>query len=755
MPARRLPKTLPSWREVLATPEPELWYPLMIDPATPEGADAVQELMSRAETLFVHDTLDKQISDLISSRNPRRPLSEVETQREVEALLAGRALAEYGRWALFPWSRRLVRLLPPDEFTELRSDRNRNKLTRAEQAKLRKLKLALAGLSVGNAIATTLALEGVFGELRLADFDTLDLSNMNRIRCAVHHIGVNKAIISARQIFEQNPYANLVLYTDGVTPDNLGEFIDGDGESGRVDIVLDECDSLAIKIKLREEARARKLPVLMETSDRGMLDIERFDLEPDRPILHGMLGGMTSADIAKLPPEQRMGLILKIVGEETISARLAASLLEVGHTLKGLSQLGSDVTLGGATTTIAVRRLGLGMPLASGRVFIDVNSQLSDVKSPGGITHDAVRARKERELAQVRELVRYAAMAPSDGNNQPWRFTYSDGALQVLHDASRSGGPSHEPGRQLALIAIGAAIENITIAARARGRSAECELFPSARRPELVAEIQLGTLPGGPDEDPLFEQIGRRVTNRRFGTRTHLAPVHAQALTSAARDGGAKLQLCTDRALLDELGQILGEADRMRLLSPVLHAEAMAQVRWTEADAHASRDGLGLDVFASPADSITLNLMRSPMVSKLLRDVKGGDGLTRGAAAAVASSAALGLLTAPGSSPPALVRGGRALQQVWLTASALGLAVHPYNVLVNLFARVERFQGAGLDKHEVRAVAELRERFTRCFAVSLADAEILLFRLSYAEPPSARTLRRGVDEIFTADASPS
>jgi hypothetical protein len=31
----------------------------------------------------------------------------------------------------------------------------------------------------------------------------------------------------------------------------------------------------------------------METSDRGVLDVERFDLEPDRPIFHGLLPGCT------------------------------------------------------------------------------------------------------------------------------------------------------------------------------------------------------------------------------------------------------------------------------------------------------------------------------------------------------------------------------------------------------------------------------------------------------------------------------
>lgn len=749
MRARRLPKTLVPWREALAWVEQDSWFPLIFDRMVPAEAEAMDELVSEGVAIFIHDMLEAQLKDLVRSRTPSKNYSDEELAQEIAKLLGDLPMYDYGRWAFFPWSRRLVHLLPPDAFIELRSDRNRNKITADEQARLRKVKIALAGLSVGNAVAVTLALEGVFGELRLADFDTLDLSNMNRIRCGVHHLGLNKAIIAARQIFEQNPYANLVLYTDGVTPENIGEFIDGRGPGDRVDIVIDECDSLAIKLKLREEARARGLPVLMETSDRGMLDIERFDLEPDRPILHGLVGGVTSDQVNSLPPPARLGLILQIAGLHTISPRLAASLLELNLTLKGFSQLGSDVTLGGATTTTAVRRLALGLPLASGRVYIDVNAQLAQVTSPP--LPDVSRPHRLREIAEVRELVQYAIMAPSHGNEQPWRFEYVDGVLRVRHDEARSGGPRDEIGRHWALVALGGALCNLQIAAGVKGREAQVQLFPAKDDPSLVAEVRLERRADGPADDPLFEEIPRRATNRQLGTRAHLSPVHVQALTAAARDSGAKLQLCTDRALLTELGQLIGEAERLRLLTPLLHAPTMRQIRWTEAEAHDTQDGIRVEAMAvTPMDLAAFQLLRSTDVAKVLRDTNGGRLLMMSSVQALASSAAVGLLTIPGQTPTALVRGGQAMQQLWLTASALGVAVHPINTLIDMFARVERYAGAGFDKREIQRFLEMRERFTRVFTVALADVEILLFRLSYADPAPLRTLRRPVDAVFSA-----
>jgi tRNA A37 threonylcarbamoyladenosine dehydratase len=51
-------------------------------------------------------------------------------------------------------------------------------------------RIGVVGLSVGQSVALTLALERSFGELRLADFDRLDLSNLNRIRAGVHDLNL-------------------------------------------------------------------------------------------------------------------------------------------------------------------------------------------------------------------------------------------------------------------------------------------------------------------------------------------------------------------------------------------------------------------------------------------------------------------------------------------------------------------------------------------------------------------------------------
>src|SRR6185503_6833318 len=115
------------------------------------------------------------------------------------------------------------------------------------------------------------------------------------------------------------------------------------------------------------------LPVVMATSHRGMLDVERFDLEPERLPFHGLLGGVTAAELAGLTTKQKIPYVLRILDPQRLSERTAASLMEVKETLSTWPQLASEVALGGAQVANAVRRVALGELTVSGRFYTDLD----------------------------------------------------------------------------------------------------------------------------------------------------------------------------------------------------------------------------------------------------------------------------------------------------------------------------------------------------------------------------------------------
>ncbi|XFE76024.1 ThiF family adenylyltransferase [Algoriphagus halophilus] len=93
----------------------------------------------------------------------------------------------------------MVHVLAEEEFIKIRTLRNNFKITPSEQDLLSKKKVGIVGLSVGQSIALAMTLERGYGEIRLADFDTLELSNLNRLKAGVTSLGLEKVILAARR----------------------------------------------------------------------------------------------------------------------------------------------------------------------------------------------------------------------------------------------------------------------------------------------------------------------------------------------------------------------------------------------------------------------------------------------------------------------------------------------------------------------------------------------------------------------------
>ncbi len=341
----------------------------------------LDELLKRVPQVQVFDQLHGQLTELVRSLNPSVRYTREELDVAAQSHLQGTPAEEYGVWVFYPWSNRLVHLLDESEFALVRTDRNRNKITREEQALLATKKVGVIGLSVGQSVSLTMALERSFGEIRLADFDTLELSNLNRIRSGVHNLGVSKVVNVAREIAEIDPFLKVTCFHEGITRENIDRFLT---EGGNLDVLVEECDSVDVKIYARQRAKALRIPVIMDTSDRGLIDVERFDLEPERPILHGRLDDLNEFNPSMpIPDDQRIRISSAIVGFEELSPRMRSSIGLIGKELCTWPQLASSVALGGASACDIVRRMLLNEFRVSGRWYLDPAELLTADKALG------------------------------------------------------------------------------------------------------------------------------------------------------------------------------------------------------------------------------------------------------------------------------------------------------------------------------------------------------------------------------------
>ncbi|HYE59744.1 MAG TPA: ThiF family adenylyltransferase [Candidatus Kapabacteria bacterium] len=276
-----------------------------------------------------------------------------------------------GDWIYFPWNGMLVHQVNESQYFALRTNRNHNIITENEQEILSRAVVGVVGLSVGSNVATSVMYSGMSTAMKLADFDTLDTTNLNRIRAGIADIGLSKVDILSRQLYEMNPYAKLHPYEQGLTKEVLEDFVSGDPKPR---VIFEIIDNFEMKIFLRQLARKEGVPVIMfsNVGDSVLIDIERFDMDQNLPLFNGRVGS-TPEDILRHPDitdADKNAYAIQLVGPENIPRRVLDSVYDIGKTLVGRPQLMSTVTISGGVGAYLARQIILGFPVPSGRWLV-------------------------------------------------------------------------------------------------------------------------------------------------------------------------------------------------------------------------------------------------------------------------------------------------------------------------------------------------------------------------------------------------
>lgn len=328
--------------------------------------------------LIVDDYIDLAIDELFDIEFPAK--KDNKTTEEVNSFgseLTGGAPNEWGEWVYYPWLNKVVHFPPVDSLRALRTSRNRNLITAAEQLKLYSSTILIIGMSVGSNVVEALVASGIGGKLILVDMDKIEPSNLNRIRSPYHHVGLHKVEAISRKVWEIDPYIEIVGYLDGLNEENLSEILD----AFKVDVIVDEMDELRMKVLLREAAKARQLPVVMaaDDGDNALIDVERYDQDSELKLFGGRIPPDILERVKKEKiPRAELGVMIGryFVGAENIPLRMFQSLTEVGKTLPSWPQLGGAAALSGITLAYVIRKILLGEKLRTGRSLISLDEKL-------------------------------------------------------------------------------------------------------------------------------------------------------------------------------------------------------------------------------------------------------------------------------------------------------------------------------------------------------------------------------------------
>lgn len=349
--------------------------PVIFDLKNKKDQEKLLKLFDGKKIQYVIDDYEEQHLELFGIKNPSHvytPTFKDEFNEYFSNLKKEKPLWQDGNWVYFPWSSRLVHILSEDDFQIVRTGRNKNLINAEEQEKFYNSTVGIAGLSVGNSVTLTIVLQGGCKHLKLADMDRLALTNTNRIRVGVDNLGVLKVEMTARQIYEINPYAEIELFPEGLSKDNIEKFFKG------LDVVIDEIDNLAVKYLIREQAQKNRIAVVMaaDNGDNAVVDIDRFDLDKNTPFFHNRMGEVSYEMLSTLDKFGIGKMITKLVGPENVTKLMQESLMEMGKTIVSWPQLGGAALLNGSAVAYCIRKILNGQPLENNRALISLDEKL-------------------------------------------------------------------------------------------------------------------------------------------------------------------------------------------------------------------------------------------------------------------------------------------------------------------------------------------------------------------------------------------
>ncbi|MGI9433753.1 MAG: Acg family FMN-binding oxidoreductase [Geminicoccaceae bacterium] len=317
--------------------------------------------------------------------------------------------------------------------------------------------------------------------------------------------------------------------------------------------------------------------------------------------------------------------------------------------------------------------------------------------------------------AAYRELVHYATMSANSHNTQPWVFAIEGDQIRLSPDPDRRC-PVVDPHDHHVFASLGCAAENIMIAADAFG------LHGGLSFDEAASSITIALDRASRRTTPAFQAIPeRQCTRAEFSGEA--APVDVlKQLETFASQAGIDLHLLTDDKQKLQIIEYVVAGNSAQMDEDAFVEELRSWIRFNEAEALATRDGLTYRSVGSPASPRWLGKL---LFSMMFRKKTENEKYRR----QIANSSGVAVFACAEQTKAGWIDAGRAYQRFALLSTALGLR----HAFVNQPVEVPEI------RPQLASYLDLGER--------LPD---LVVRFGYGDP-TPRTLRRPVRDVLARE----
>ena len=272
----------------------------------------------------------------------------------------------------------------------------------------------------------------------------------------------------------------------------------------------------------------------------------------------------------------------------------------------------------------------------------------------------AVTRARLGETPALADLIRYASLAPSGHNAQPWKFRADGKRLEIIPDYSRRT-PIVDPDDHHLFVSLGCAAENLALACKASGHPAEVSFDP-VRGGRVLFELGDNT----PRPSPLLDAIVTRQSTRTVYEARPVSTADLKTLVAISATPGVDLVLISDHPQQKRVSDLVVAGNSAQMSDQAFVRELRTWLRFSPKQALQTGDGLFSVTTGNPVLPAWLGTTFFDLAFKTSAE---NDKYVR----QIASSAGIAVFCAQNATPEHWVHAGRAAQRFALQATALGL----------------------------------------------------------------------------------
>lgn len=352
---------------------------------------------------------------------------------------------------------------------------------------------------------------------------------------------------------------------------------------------------------------------------------------------------------------------------------------------------------------------------------------------------------EERE--KITRILAAAAAAPSGDNSQPWRFVVRGKSIEFHYIPERDH-PILNYEESGTLIALGAALENAELTAKAQGYAPQTTYRASGPCVAVMELAEGGRL--SETAEPLARAVPERHSNRKAYDRASLQPGAKAALLASSISESAELALAFVESpdAMRAIARALTTMEETALANVHLHKLFFDDILWSAEENRAGKQGLYIKTLELPPPAqVLFRFLRHWRFARMLAALGFPRVVAETNAKQNAAAAAFGVISAAHAARAEYLEVGRMVERVWLRATALGLSMQIVTGITFLarslrIPEIARLFSRAEQERIVAAHAIIKEN------VDETREPILIFRIGRGDAPTEVSYRRAPEIVF-------